>query len=133
MLKAVRFDEANHKELIDFIESYRDKKNRPNHSEAIRFLMEKGFATLNQKEETKQQTQQNIDIEKLTAEITSKVWESISKNYINNSFPISQQNQYTQKEEIKKEQAEQPVSKPKTTIPIEGNSLLSNMLRNANR
>lgn len=47
MLKAVRFDEVQHKDLLDFVSNYRDNKGRVNESEAIRLLMQKGIESMN--------------------------------------------------------------------------------------
>jgi hypothetical protein len=46
MLKAVRFDEDKHKTLLKFMEDFRDDKGKPNDSEAVRFLMQKGLEYL---------------------------------------------------------------------------------------
>ena len=42
-LKAVRFDDEKHKDILTYIDEYRDHKGRKNESEAIRFLLQKGF------------------------------------------------------------------------------------------
>lgn len=47
MLKAVRFDPEKHKEILNFITNYKDQKGRHNESEAIRFLMQSGFDSIN--------------------------------------------------------------------------------------
>lgn len=43
MLKAVRFDEEKHEELLKYISEYKDSKGKKNESEAIRFLVQTGF------------------------------------------------------------------------------------------
>ena len=43
MLKAVRFDEQEHKHLLKFFSDYRNDKGRENESEAMRHLMQVGW------------------------------------------------------------------------------------------
>jgi hypothetical protein len=52
MLKAIRFDEKKHKDILEWLKAFRDKKNKENESEAARFLMKKGieYLTLIQQE-----------------------------------------------------------------------------------
>ena len=74
MLKAFRFDENEHKDLIHFITNYKDNRGKMNESEAIRFLMKKGLESIN----APVIQQQNIDIDKLKAEIFQQVVMSVN-------------------------------------------------------
>lgn len=124
MLKAVRFDLEEHKDIIDYVENYRDKKNRPNHSEAIRFLMEKGLEALN-KEETPQK--QEIDMESLKQDLFNQLMAQIQNSgMIPKPTPTPpQERPFTQVN-----------TKPKTdNVPKIANSnpLLANLLGNSQR
>lgn len=135
MLKAVRFDLEEHAELIDFVENYRDRKNRPNHSEAIRLLMTKGLENLNNKQPEKEQT--TIDIESIKQDIFNQLMSQINSMGISNQqIPIKQQStQYQTKQHVNEEpkkiitEKEKPMSSPK----IDNNPLLANLLSNINR
>lgn len=80
MLKAVRFDLEEHSEIIEFVENYRDKKNKPNHSEAIRLLMSKGLEALNQPAEPSQPA---IDLESMKADIFQQIMTQVNKMGLN--------------------------------------------------
>lgn len=43
MLKAIRFDEDKHKDLLKWMKDFRDAKGKENESEAARYLMQMGF------------------------------------------------------------------------------------------
>ena len=58
MLKAVYLDDKEHKYLIDFILSYKDKNDKNNISSAIRFLMIKGYQSLYSNNENIEKTVQ---------------------------------------------------------------------------
>ena len=140
MLKAVRFDPETHKELINYIESYLDKRGKPNHSEAIRLLMEKGYEVLHGKSnaETVVETQPQVDLDKFREDIIKEIFETIGKNAIAQPIiqpQIIQSTPITQiqepKEEIKKEPVNAPAPKPKPPANVGG--LMGNLLSNANR
>lgn len=130
MLKAVRFDLAEHKELMEFIENYRDKKNKPNHSEAIRMLMQKGLEVLNQP--PVQQPQ--IDIEALKREIFGQIMSQINlASFAQPAAPV-QTSVFTKVNQPAPE-VEQPKPAPKTQpkTPANTNPLLANLLGNSQR
>lgn len=140
MLKAVRFDPETHKELIDYIENYRDKRGKPNHSEAIRLLMEKGFENLhNPIVETKVIVQQapSVDLDKVKEDILKEVWSTIGKNIL--TQPV-QTHTFTpvnpapiQIEEVKKEPVSKPAPPKPSNPPVAASGLLGNLLGNSNR
>lgn len=83
MLKAVRFDEVQHKQLLNFIKDYRDNKGRINESEAIRLLMQRGLESLQQSaiEPTPVVNQDNeIDINMIKQELLSEIAMLIPQN-----------------------------------------------------
>lgn len=135
MLKAVRFDPEEHAELLEFIDNYRDKKNKTNHSEAIRVLMTKGLEAMNLQPVT---NQSSIDIESIKKEILSQVMGQIQ--HLNIPQP-----QQEVKSEISKPREETHGVKPPPTTPrppkppsanvkpTSTNPLLANLLGNANR
>lgn len=148
MLKAVRFDPEIHKELIEFVENYKDKRGKPNHSEAIRILMEKGFESLSnstQNIEIKkvEASQPAIDLDKFRDDIVKQIWETIGKTVLTQNVPhayaftqINPNNQIQSQPQIEqiKEEPVKPAPLPKKTIiPANGNALLGNLLSNANR
>lgn len=73
MLKAVRLDEFEHKNLLEFIANYKDSRNKRNESEAIRSLMIKGFEAL----QNPVQPQPILDVDKLKAELFQQIMSSI--------------------------------------------------------
>ena len=106
MLKAVCLDEKEHKYLIDFIEQYKDENNKANISSAIRFLMIKGYESLQQKESTQKELAQKEILQR----------KSLEQQSSNNNI-----------EEIKKEVTEQVINKLQTQL-LESNSQLINVL-----
>lgn len=106
MLKAVCLDEKEHKHLIDFIEQYKDENNKANISSAIRFLMIKGYESLQQKE--------SMQKELIQKEILQR--KSLEQQSSNNKM-----------EEIKREVTEQVINKLQTQL-LESNSQLINVL-----
>lgn len=135
MLKAVRFDPEEHKELIEFVENYRDKKNRPNHSEAIRFLMTKGLEYLKQQDTPKPA----LDIESIKNEIFNQIMAQIQSTGITLQ-PQQPTYQPVRENPIRTNIKEQPVSKPiqqpqQNNLPkkIATNPLLANILSNSQR
>jgi len=124
MLKAVRFDLEEHAELIEFVENYRDKKNKPNHSEAIRMLMQKGLEVLNKPEESPQPT---IDIESLKAEIFNQLMAQVSS--MNITQPPKKETVTQPPQPVIQKQT--PKSAPSKTVAV--NPLLANILGNADR
>lgn len=131
MLKAVRFDpELNsHKQLIEFMESYLDKRGKPNHSEAIRLLMEKGYESLHGKSfevETKVEIQPQIDIEEIKKSLLDEVMKSLApmlKPQVEEKVLLKQEPVY--------EKPPQP-TQPKPPLPNMG-GLMGNLLNNAKR
>lgn len=129
MLKAVRFDPEEHADLLDYIENYRDKKNRPNHSEAIRNLMIQGLRnSLSVPEET---PQPSIDIEAMKTDIFNQLMAKI--NMMGIQQPIITEQPKIQEPVIQETPAPPKINKPKPTLPADMNPLLANLLGNSNR
>jgi chemotaxis protein histidine kinase CheA len=82
MLKAVRFDEDNHKHLIEYITNYTNEKGKTNISEGIRHLMELGYKSLNEESEENQNNidQDNISMNQLKQQIKSEIMEQVNNN-----------------------------------------------------
>jgi NTP pyrophosphatase (non-canonical NTP hydrolase) len=90
MLKAVRFDEDVHKHLLEFIDWYTDKNGKKNESEAIRFLMQKGYEAVEAEktftrvnaepvaETTEIPQQPLIDIQNLKKELADELIELVN-------------------------------------------------------
>jgi len=155
MLKAIRFDEKKHEELLKFITSYKDNKNRSNESEAIRFLMQKGYEALNKEQDVVHVTsleEPKMDLDSIKKEIYAEVMAQVSSQalgsisalidkigdlkpiYIQQQDPLFTQVNSNTPEFTKINSSE---TKIKTTSPIEipkdTNPLLANILGNANR
>lgn len=131
MLKAVRFDPEEHAELLKYIENYRDKKNKPNHSEAIRFLMMKGLENI---DTVSKPTQQNIDIEAIKSELFNQLMAQFNQMNIQPKIddkPIKSD----ESDNTGLQQKPQQPSIPKPSVPKSANTnpLLANILGNANR
>lgn len=110
MLKAVCLDEKEHKHLIDFIEQYKDENNKANISSAIRFLMIKGYESLQNESQQKESMQKELE----QKEILQR--KSLEQQPSNNNI-----------EDIKKEVTEQVINKLQTQL-LESNSQLINVL-----
>jgi Arc/MetJ-type ribon-helix-helix transcriptional regulator len=135
MLKAVRFDIEEHKDIIDYVENYRDKKNRPNHSEAIRFLMEKGLESLN-KQEIPKPKQQEIDVESLKADLFNQLMSQIQKSGMV-AAPVPTPEPVRERPFTKVNDKPTPTPKPKVNSDAPkvaaSNPLLANLLGNSQR
>lgn len=126
MLKAVRFDEELHKDLLKYIEDFRDHKGRKNESEAIRALMTKGLEYINNKH---QPSNQQVNVEQITQDILNQVMATLNQNQpkqhhqpINNDIQVKM-NTVETKEIVQLQ--------PKKQNPvINDNPLLSNLLGN---
>jgi hypothetical protein len=130
MLKAVRFDPAEHKELMDFVENYRDKKNKPNHSEAIRVLMQKGLDVINRP----QVQQPQIDIEAMKREIFGQIMSQINLSQFTVSAAPVQEHVFTKVNEVEPViEPPKPISKLQSSQSTTGNPLLANLLGNSQR
>lgn len=134
MLKAVRFDLEEHAELITFIEDYRDKKNRPNHSEAIRMLMQKGLDTLN----TPPSPQPQLDIEAIKKDIVDQIKSQMNLSPI--QTPVHEHvftpvNQPLTQSKIDKAGINEAPTKPRPPAPPAQplSPLLANLLGNSQR
>lgn len=158
MMKAVRFSEDKDDKLIDFIEDFRDTKNKKNHSEAIRYLMRQGLKYLEHQEEftkindSKQNNQQQIDIDKIKQQIRTELMDEITNSTLSNLNSIvdklsniqpvtvqeSTQNntdkQFTKINDSNNKQFTKiNDNKQKVDIPADTDPLLANLLNNANR
>lgn len=136
MLKAVRFDEEKHKDLLDYIEEYRDNKGKPNHSEAIRFLMEKGFESIVNPQVEQKVEIQPINVDSIKEEVYNGIMEELTKKFFSQmgvpATIIQQPIQQPIITEVKKDPPPKPKPSPPRVVP-EGNGLLANLLGNANR
>lgn len=161
MLKAVRFDDDRHKPLLEFMEKFRDDKGRPNDSEAIRFLMEKGLDYLNNpipqsnsiiEEPIVEKTKPLLDIENLKRELLTEMKNEMLKE-INNqhvsslttiiekldNIKVVQQPVFTQMNttttSLDRTEQEQKtkIVKKQIEIPKDTNPLLANILANSQR
>lgn len=161
MLKAVRFDDDRHKPLLEFMEKFRDDKGRPNDSEAIRFLMEKGLDYLNNpipqsnsiiEEPIVEKTKPLLDIENLKRELLTEMKNEMLKE-INNqhvsslttiiekldNIKVVQQPVFTQMNNpttsLDRTEQEQKtkIVKKQIEIPKDTNPLLANILANSQR
>ena len=129
MLKAVRFDLDEHAKLIEFVENYRDSKNKPNHSEAIRLLMTKRLESLNQKQESQQP---NFDMESIKTEIFNQIMNQISSMGLQ---PPKQEKIFEPpKQEDFGVKPQTSTPRPPTPAPkVNVNPLLANILGNSER
>lgn len=134
MLKAVRFDLVEHKELLEFIENFTDSKGRKNESEAIRYLMKLGLESLKNKN---QSAAPQIDIDKIKQEILSQIMNqlpSIIQQPPQPVQPIYQKPIIQQQTEKPKEIKNNIEQKPKQQKQSQNlNPLLTNLLSNINK
>lgn len=145
MLKAVRFDESKHKHLLDFVEDYRDSNGKPNHSEAIRVLMDEGFKVFNQR--SSQPAVDPINVDSIKEEVYNNIMEELTKKFFSqmgnqtNTFtPVNHNTAtITETKPVKKDfvtPPPKPVAPPPrvdSTSIIGETGLLANLLGNANR
>ncbi|MNM09762.1 hypothetical protein D3C76_03130 [compost metagenome] len=130
MLKAVRFDLEEHEELIRFIEDYRDKKNRPNHSEAIRMLMQKGLDTINKVSNPQPQ----FDIEAIKRDIVDQIKSQMNLSPVHERVFTPVNDNLSQSKIIKDEVNEVPMSSQPAAPSVQPlNPLLANLLGNSQR
>lgn len=125
MLKAFRFDEQEHKDIIEFILKFTDSRGKKNESEAIRFLMKKGLDAIN----IPIIQPQNIDLDKLKAELFNHITSSVSymkpaeptpiKVYEEHSYTLPPENAIAKFKLSSDEQDPNPI-----------NPLIANMLAN---
>lgn len=134
MLKAVRFDLEAHEHLLTYIDNYRDNKGKPNYSEAIRMLMQKGYETIHSTPVVEQKVEiQPVDINSIKDQVYSEVMEELTKKLFSQMGPIIHQ-EPIKKEPIFLPPKPKPTSKPiDTTSTAGGNGLLANLIGNANR
>lgn len=146
MLKAVRFDEQDHKEILDYIANYKDVKGKRNESEAMRFLMQKGLESLLQPKEVVASTPA-IDVNEIKADLFAQIMAALPlQTHPNNpnawagshNEPVIEQPQFSHAEILKEaEKLEQELSSKPKTIPVpkidNSNPLLANLLGNINR
>jgi len=118
MLKAVRFDEVQHKKLLDFIEFYQDDKGRKNDSEAIRYLMQKGFEaiTSEQKQAAEINNSKQVLIDTLKKEVINELSGLIPKDTVQPDI-----------EQIKKELYNQVLSEVNEKTMTSLNSILDKL------
>lgn len=145
MLKAVRFDEQDHKEILDYIVNYKDVKGKRNESEAMRFLMQKGLESLFIKEEPTPTPA--IDVEAIKADLFAQIMAALPHQPVY-SPPVQEpvyrvaqveepkRNHIETVQEVEKEMEKPtPPPKPKASPPSvdTSNPLLANLLGNINR
>lgn len=154
MLKAVRFDEQEHKELLDFVTDFKDSRGKKNESEAIRHLMQLGLKALTTKEEVP--STPALDVEQLKSDLFKELmaalpfgsqrhpsdWEqpvkpephwqpeNITSKPSEPSIRRVHEGITNKVEEVKPE----PPPKPVPSGPrVESNPLLANLLSNRNK
>lgn len=133
MLKAVRFDPEEHANLLEYIENYRDKKNKPNHSEAIRNLMIKGLENSNKYPEPVQQT---IDVEAIKADLFNQLMAQFNTMNMQPKMEPKPEPVQQKLHEVIEPQPQPSVPKPTPkpqNKPANTNPLLANILGNSNR
>lgn len=137
MLKAVRFDLEAHEHLLTYIDNYRDSKGKPNYSEAIRMLMQKGYEAIHSTPVVEQKIEvQPVDVNSIKDQVYSEVMEELTKKLFSQmgSQPIIQQPEPVKQDPTPLPPKPKPVSKPIDTTSIAGgNGLLANLIGNANR
>ena len=162
MLKAIRFDEEKHKEILQWLKNFRDKKGKENESEAARYLMQQGIEYIIYKQSNELiKEPKNINSDDFKRELMNEVRTEVMNEFMNevnnkmlggltafvdklNNFQIQPQvivqqpipTSNTQYKEPIEKPIEKPIDKPKINkkhIAIEGNNLLANILGNVNR
>ena len=133
MLKAVRFDENNHKNILEFIQNYHDSKGKLNESEGIRHLMQLGLDSINN-------SLSYNTFDSMKSELLKELLQIINSqntnllNKLDKIQPIYVQTSQIEKTIDKMSEKMQEKSKPKK-INISGNAntLLNNLLDNLNK
>lgn len=139
MLKAVRFDPEDHKELLAFILAFKDDKGKKNESEAMRYLMTKGLEGLNKPlviEPIIPAPQ--FDYEKMKSELLQELIAQVGvPNHVlkpqvqtKNELVLQPEISQTRNVEEKLTNAHNPV---KETANTPSNPLLANLLNNKRR
>ena len=130
MLKAVRFDENYHKNLLEFIHNFYDNRGKLNESEGMRYLMQLGLDSLSE-------AQPSNDFNSMKEELLKEILQTMNSqngdllNKLDKIQPI-----YIP---VNKELAEKPIEKPvyknpkKVITPGNSNTLLNNLLNNSNK
>ena len=136
MLKAVRFDEINHKNILDFIQNYHDNRGRLNESEGMRHLMQLGLESINQPQLP------IMDFDLMKAELLKELLQTVNSQNIDllDKLDKIQQPIYVQQtqsiekvDKIDKNIDKIPIKNKKVNIPGNSNALLNNLLNNANK
>ena len=137
MLKAVRFDEKNHKNILDFIQNYHDDRGKLNESEGIRHLMQLGLDSINLPKSL-------LDFDSMKAELLREILQTFNSQ--NNNLidkldkiqPIYVQTSQMEKtiDKISDKISEKIIEKPKikkVNTTGNANTLLNNLLDNSNK
>jgi len=137
MLKAVRFDEKNHKNILNFIQNYHDDKGRSNESEGIRYLMQLGLDSIDQPKSF-------LDFDSMKTELLREILQTFNSQ--NNNLidkldkiqPIYVQTSQMERtiDKISDKISEKILEKPKikkVNAPGNANALLNNLLDNSNK
>jgi len=133
MLKAIRFDEYNHKDILEFIQNYYDNKGKLNESEGMRYLMQLGLDSINNPlPPTTFDSMKSELLEELLQIINSQNINLLNK--LDTIQPIYVQTSQIEKTIDKISEKIQEKSKPKkVNVPGNANALLNNLLDNSNK
>lgn len=140
-MKAVRLDPIKHRDLLEYIDNYRDDKGKPNHSEAIRILMTAGLRVVRGEGGG---SVNGVDVETLTQRVFDQVMNALgtSEAFTKvNGLGSGDRAEPKRTVRVQRETVAQPVQIPssKTDDPSIGttsssvNPILANILGNANR
>lgn len=140
MLKAVRFDDIKHEELLKYICEYKDKNNKKNESEAIRYLMQLGLDKINENSTTKKEKPIK-DIDSLKQEIISEIMSQIGINSLINNVNVQSNDiqrdkqQFYTNENLYKNKVDNEIPVKQVTIKTNKDTspLLANLIANSQR
>jgi len=137
MLKAVRFDENNHKDILEFIQNYYDNRGKSNESEGIRYLMKLGLDYINN-------SLPPTTFDLMKTELLEELLQIINSQNINLLDKLDKiQPIYVQASQIEKtidkisdkmqEKVQEKSKLKKVNMPGNANTLLNNLLDNSNK
>ena len=130
MLKAVRFDENYHKNLLEFIHNFYDNRGKLNESEGMRYLMQLGLDSLS---EAQPSNDFNLMKEELLKEILQTM--NLQNGDLLEKLDKIQPIYIPANKELIEKPIERPVNKnpKKINTPGNSNALLNNLLNNSNK
>lgn len=138
MLKVVDLDKYKDKEIIDYIENFKDERGFSNDGEAIKKLLHIGLANLNNP--INNQPNVNIDVESIKNDIIKQLTSQVNMLNLQTQMAQTQIMQQPKPQPYIEQKVEQPKPKPKTKPKPkkEGSqsaksALMANLLSNASR